>query len=130
MTGAIMVTQGALEQPGTPWDRLRWMTSAMLMGVQQQPEYFLVALQALTSEAVPQALWEKAWQQGQISSEGMRRVIQAGQAAGAVVPGDPSQLGTLFYACIQGLALSMAFRTGMTGAAFPDVDQVLRILKA
>ena len=46
--------QYARVQPGTPWDRLRWLTSQMLRGAKDEPEYEMVVLQALTSSAVPE----------------------------------------------------------------------------
>lgn len=129
MMGAVMSTQGALEQSGSPWERLCWMTSIMMQGVRYQPEYFQVALQAWTSEAVPAELALRVRQQGEIARAAMLKLIEEAQAAGEVVSGDPNQLSSAFYACIQGLAMSAAFMDFKDGS-FPTVDQVMRILKA
>lgn len=128
MDGATLVTQGAQAQPGTPWEQLRWMTTLMLEGVRQQPEYFMLVLQALTSDAAPADVRHKVLSQGANSQRAMIQLIEAGQKAGQVAAGDAAQLATLFYSCIQGLALSDAF-TGPLQASFPSIEQVMRILK-
>lgn len=123
-----MVTEGAHAQPGTPWEKLRWMTAFMLQGVMEQPEYFMVVLQAMTSDAVAAEVREQAFRQGENSRMAMIRLIEQGQLTGEVVAGDPKRLATVFYACIQGLATSVAF-SGPLDMLFPDVEQVMRILK-
>jgi len=58
----------------------------------------------------------------------MIQLIEAGQKTGEVVAGDPIQLATLFYSCIQGLALSETSK-GPLEMTFPTIDQVMRILE-
>ena len=121
--------QYALQQPGTPWDRLHWLVTEILAGAQQEPEAFMVVLQAFTNDTVPQEAREIARQQSEVSHTTLIQLIQEGQAAGQVVAGDPDQLVTAFSWCITGLALDMSFLE-RPASPLPNADNVLRILKA
>src|SRR6266702_1349804 len=101
MKGAIRVLQKALEGPGTPWERIRWMVTQELEGLQHQPEYAMLVLQTLTTES-----------------------------AAEVVQDDPDRLATVYNACITGLAFDILSEHEQYVSNFPDVDSVLRILKA
>ncbi len=72
LQGALELMQRARVQPGTPWDRLRWLTSEILRG---------------------------------------------------------ARLTTAFEWCIQGMVFGMSY-WGLEPARLPDVDSVLRMLKA
>jgi AcrR family transcriptional regulator len=131
MYGVARLAQEALEQPGTPWDRLRWLTAAILPELRhsEQPEYTLLVLHAITNEAVPADVREVALRQSEIMNDVVRRLIADGQAAGEVVAGDPASLAILYLSCIQGLSLGVTF-LGALMSSFPTVDTVLRMLKA
>lgn len=58
------------------------------------------------------------------------QLIVEGQAAGQVVQDDPDRLATLYNACITGLAFDILSEHEQYVSNFPDVDSVLRILKA
>ncbi|HEY3367388.1 MAG TPA: TetR/AcrR family transcriptional regulator [Symbiobacteriaceae bacterium] len=126
--GAMWVAQGAHGQPGTPWDRLHWMLSLMLGGVREQPELFLVMIQAVTSDAVPQPTREMAIRQAAVSREAVVRLIAEGQAAGQVAPGRPEQFAMILLAAIQGLAIGAAADPGLL-PAFPDAGVLLSMFK-
>ncbi|HEX6484492.1 MAG TPA: TetR/AcrR family transcriptional regulator [Ktedonobacteraceae bacterium] len=119
----------ARQQPGTPWDRLHWLVTEILAGAQQEPEAFMVILQAFTNDTVPQEAREIARQQSEVSQATLKQLVQEGQAAGQVVAGDPDQLVTAFSWCLTGLALDMSFLE-RPASPLPDADNVLRILKA
>ena len=121
--------QYARQQPGTPWDRLHWLVTQILDGAQQEPEAFMVILQAFTNDTVPQEAREIARQQSDVSHTILIQLIQEGQAAGQVVAGDPDQLVTVFSWCLTGLALDMSF-LDQPASPLPNADNVLRILKA
>ncbi len=131
LTEAAHLAQSALAQPGTPWERLHWITTQMFPGQQlgRRPDYSLVVLHALTNEDVPQHVREQAAQQGGIIYDAIRQLIIDGQAAGQVVSGDPDQLATLYMSCIQGLVLRATF-LGREKPTFPTVETVLLILRA
>jgi AcrR family transcriptional regulator len=128
MQATIRITRGALTQPGTPWDRIHFMAGHMVFGVRDAPDQFMVVLQALTNETVPEELRAMAWQQAETSRRAVRDLLAEGQQAGQVVAGDPDQLATTFVACIQGLAIRATFLDYLLPYP-PDVETVLRILR-
>jgi AcrR family transcriptional regulator len=137
LNGALGLMQQALEMPGTPWDRLHWFLSQSLQGVQEEPEAFMVVLQALTNDMVPQEAREIAWKQIEASEKAFKQLIIEGQAAGQVVAGNPDQLTTILAWCIQGMALNVGFlnHRPSSGSKYlstglPSADDILRILKA
>jgi len=129
MNGATTVTQKALERPGTPWERLRWLVTQELDGLQHQPEYAMLVLQTLTTESAPEGLREMIQRQSVTHKKMLCRLIVEGQAAGQVVQGDPERLARVYNACISGLAFDIFSAREQYLANFPDVDSVLRILK-
>ncbi len=129
LKGAIELMQRAQQQQGTAWDRLHWLCTEILRGAQREPEAFMVVLQALTNETVPQEARAIALQESKVSQETLKQLIQEGQAAGQVVAGDPDQLVVAFSWCITGLALDRSFLNHPT-PALPTADHILRILKA
>jgi hypothetical protein len=58
------------------------------------------------------------------------QLIVEGQAAGQVVQDNPDRLATLYNACITGLAFDILSEHEQYVSNFPDVDSVLRLLKA
>jgi len=129
LKGALDLMQYAHVQPGTPWDRLRWLTSEMLRGAKDEPEYEMVVLLALTSSAVPEETRRMVFQESQLVHEALKALIVEGQAAGEVVAGDSDLLTTAFEWCIQGMVFGMSYQ-GDEPARLPDVEIVLRLLKA
>jgi AcrR family transcriptional regulator len=130
LSGALDMVQRAMEQAGTPWDRIHWLTSQMLTGLQGQPEIDMVVIHALTNDTVPPEIRELALQLSNMIQDLLKRLIIEGQAAGQVVSGDPDRLATLFGSCIQGLALGRNTFFHNPPFSFPDTEDVLRILRA
>jgi len=128
---AALLVRTALERPGTPWDRLCWITTMMIPATPTAPrsDHALLVIHALTNEDVPPAVRVCATQQGRVIRDAVRRLIVDGQAAHQVVAGDPARLTSLYLACIQGLALRPVL-ADEPPEAFPDVETVLRILGA
>jgi AcrR family transcriptional regulator len=128
--------QGALElmlrtqrQPGTPWDRLNWLISQISQGALEEPEFEMLILQALTSQAVPKELRQYVLRESRSTHEALKQLIVEGQAAGEVVAGDPDLLTTTFEWCIQGMVFGLSYWR-YEATHLPDADTVLRILKA
>lgn len=125
------LAQAALLQPCSPLEKLRWLLQIYLPGMWYKPEYALVILNALNSEATPQEVRELAFEQSKVSLQLYRQLIVEGQEAGEVVQGDPDMLTLAFAACIQGLSsgvLHLPRVLGIDGP--PDPEIVLKILKA
>jgi AcrR family transcriptional regulator len=137
LESSLALMRRAREMPGTPWEHLSWLTTHMLHGAQHQPEAFLVVMQALATEAIPQAARESAWKSSVVSLEAIKQMVIEGQAAGQVVAGDPDHLASVFGWCIQGMALGVGFLNRQPDTmprlpvtSFPEADDILRLLKA
>lgn len=131
MNGILGVAQHAQEMPGTPWERIHWMASRVLAGMQREPEFVMISLQVYTSDAVPEEIRKVVSDLNELHVKTIRRLIEEGQAAGQVVQGDPDKLTTLYGCCMQGLAIGVTFLQETSFVQnIPDVDMFLRILKA
>lgn len=126
--GVSRIAETILEQPGSPWDKLRWITEQTLDGMHRRPEYTLVVLHALTNEAVPAEVREMSMRQSEVMMHAIIHLIRQGQATGQVISGDPRQLAWLYQSCILGLAVGGNLLSDMV-PALPDADMVLRLLK-
>jgi AcrR family transcriptional regulator len=129
LQGALELMQRAQVQPGTPWDRLNWLISQISQGAQEEPEFEMLILQALTSQAVPQEMRQFVLQESLLSHEALKQLIVEGQAAEEVVAGDPDLLTTTFEWCIQGMVFGLSYWR-YEATHLPNADTVLRMLKA
>jgi AcrR family transcriptional regulator len=129
LQGAVALMLRAQAQPGTPWDRLSWLISQISEGAQGEPEFEMLILQALTSQAVPQEMRQMVLQESQSTHEALKQLIIEGQVAGEVVAGDPDLLTTTFEWCIQGMVFGLSY-WGYEAKRLPDVESILRLLKA
>jgi AcrR family transcriptional regulator len=129
LQGALNLMLRAQAQPGTPWVRLSWLISQISEGAQGEPEFEMLILQALTSQAVPQEMRQMVLQESQSTHEALKQLIIEGQVAGEVVAGDPDLLTTTFEWCIQGMVLGFSY-WGYEAKRLPDVESILRLLKA
>ncbi|HZW82503.1 MAG TPA: TetR/AcrR family transcriptional regulator, partial [Candidatus Deferrimicrobium sp.] len=125
---SIMVNAAKL--PGTPLERLKFMTEAIVPGAYEGigPYYFLIVIQAFTSEAVPPEVKEVAAKQGSIYTDILVPLIVEGQQRGEIVEGDPLKLGVAYTSMIQGIAIIKTL--GGDEIPVPAPEMVLRLLKA
>lgn len=128
LNGVTRIAETVLEQPGTPWDKLLWITRETLSGMRRRPEYTLVVLHALTNEAAPAEVRQLAVRQSKVMTRVIIRLIREGQATGQVISGDPVQLAWFYQACILGLAVSGSLPDD-SPPALPSAEMVLRALK-
>jgi AcrR family transcriptional regulator len=129
MQGALALMLRAQRQPGTPWDRLNWLISQISQAAQGEPEFEMLILQALTSQAVPKEMRQFVLQESRSSHEALKQLIVEGQASGEVVAGDPDLLTTTFEWCIQGMVFGLSYWR-YEATHLPDAHTVLRLLKA
>jgi len=127
MNATVEVVQAALEQAGSPLEKLRRFLQWSLPGLWAQPDYSLLILHTLTSDAAPREIREPALQQARLVQEMVRRLVIEGQASGEVVMHDPDTLTLMVLACIQGLTAGAIFMPSQPG---PDPEIVLRMIKA
>ena len=133
---ADRLSQGAsslrlfVDGPGTPREKVHKMLAMMLGTVRSNPEFYVLAIQAISTEGVAPAAAEKVFKEGMAGQEAMARVIAEGQAAGAFKPGDPKQHFALLYAVINGLAIAFTFSRYTRQAPLEvDADTVLRLIE-
>jgi AcrR family transcriptional regulator len=133
--GGVMVTQAALDAKGPPIERLHALCEEMVEGVRDDPEYLLLVIQATTQESLPEDAREPIARLSEQTYQNLTALIRECQAAGQVVGGDPYELTVLYFAVIQGLALSrygMPLRTryGLTQReVFPSAGAVMRLFQ-
>ena len=127
--GGRSVYLQAFARPGTPWERLEWLTETILYGLRRYPETALVVIQAWTNDATPEPLRRTILERSSEGREALIRLIREGQEVGQVVPGDSNQLASLYDACISGLSAT-AFPVDAVPSAWPTAQQILRILRA
>jgi AcrR family transcriptional regulator len=134
--GGVQVTQAALDAEGPPLERLHALCEEMVEGIRDDPEYLLLVIQATTQESLPEAAREPLAGLSEQTYQNVAALIRECQAAGQLVSGDPRELTELYFAVIQGLALSrygMPLRAhyGMTQQEmFPSAGAVMRLFQA
>ena len=129
LQGALELMQRAHALPGTPWERLNWMTAQIMHGSQEEPEFEMLVIQALTNRAVPEDIRAMVLKDSLLSHEALKQQIEEGQAAGQVVAGDADLLTTTFEWCIQGMVFGLSYFDDKS-IRLPSVEMVLRMLKA
>lgn len=131
LQSASDLAQQALQQPCSPLGKLRWLLQLYLPGMWFKPDYGLVILQALNSEATPQEIRELVEEQSARTLQVYRQIIIEGQEVGEIVRGNPAWLTLVFGACLQGLNASVLHQPRALGVEGPpDPEIVLRLLKA
>lgn len=119
--------QQALEMPGTPWDRLHWLVSTRIQGLQEHPEFIMVFHQALTDEATRGRWREAAQKKSDYLIEVLKRLITEGQAMGQIAGDDTDMLVTALRSCLHGLTFSALSQDHAQN--LPDACIILRLLK-
>ncbi len=127
-TSANIIIQ-ASNLPATPWERLKTMTEAIVPAAYQGigPYYFLIVVQAFTSEAVPPQVKELAARQSTLYTEHLVPLIREGQQRGEIAAGDPLQLAVSFTSMIQGIAIEKTL--GGEALPLPTAEIILRLFK-
>jgi AcrR family transcriptional regulator len=137
MTGALAAFDDPAGLDSDPLERLTLITDRMLQGLIIHPEYMLILTQSLVNQDTPPAVGKLLASLGQQVNTHLVKLIEAGQAAGEVAQGNPQELAMIFFAAIQGLAITQ-FTQGMFTKSLPfsptnflpSPATVLRILKA
>lgn len=119
----------AAQLPGTAWERIKAMTEMIVSGAYQGegPYYFLIILQAFTSEAVPEEVKKMTTENSHRYMEVLAPLLEEAVREGEIAPGDPTQLAAAYFSLIQGLAIMQVQGAGSLPP--PDPEIVLRLLK-
>ena len=130
LVSSIVLLEAASQQPCSPLEKLRWLLQIYLEGMWRKPEYSLVVLHALNSEATPKKVQEMALEQSRRSLQTYRQLIIQGQEAGEIVQGDPTMLALALGSCLLGLSSGVRHMTCLLDIKGPpDPEVILRILK-
>ena len=128
LEGSKHVVDLASQQKLSPIDQLHWLTKTILTGLSYDGAYFfLIIVQAFTSDAVPDQVKEMVSSNSSSTFEGILPIILAGQQAGQIVKEDPAKLGSSYFAMIQGISLQQVQQVGTVTA--PDAELILKIFK-
>lgn len=119
--GTVQLFEEARQRPGTAAERLRWLVTQTIDGLTEQPDLFMVIMQAVVSDGVPRKARDQALGFARQVQDLLTAVIRDGQQAGEVTTGDPAQLAMLLGSCIQGLAVSQV----MMGAVPPITETLI-----
>lgn len=119
----------AAQAEGDPLERLRKMTETILSGAfeGESPYYFLMVIQAYTSDSVPQEVKELAKEKQQLYQEYLTPLVVEGQKLGRIAAGDPLAMVTAYLSLIQGLAVIKM--QGGEEIPVPDADILLRLFQ-
>lgn len=129
LEGSNMVTAYAAQQPGSPWEQLRWLTETILSVTKGESAFYnLIVLQAVTSDAVPAAVKDLMATQSQIATRELTKLLIAGQKAGQVVKEDAHTLSAAYFAFVQGVILNRLISND--SGPKPSADIILRFLQA
>jgi AcrR family transcriptional regulator len=136
-TGALAAFDDPAGGDSDPWERLTLITDRMLQGLVIHPEYMLVLTQSLVNQDAPAEVGKLLASLGNQLNTHLLRLIEAGQAAGQVIQGNPQELALTFIATIQGLAITQftqgLFTQSLSSSPIkflPSPATVLRILRA
>jgi AcrR family transcriptional regulator len=124
-----MLVQYLSMRPGTPLERLAWLTQVMVEGVRQHPARMAVMLEALTKEMVAEGVRQMARRSNDQLRAAVQELLAAGQQSGEVAAGDPAAMANLYLSLMNGIATTvLAERPAAPG--FPEVKQILRSFQA
>jgi len=127
MESTLRMGQEATEHPGRPMEKLRWLVRQLVRGLWDSPAYGLVMLDALTSQAVPEAIRDLGLKLALEFQSVLYHLIVEAQEAGEISREDDAmELTVMVGACIEGLTTSRAY----TQDRSPNPDLILRLLKA
>lgn len=119
----------AAESEGDPLERLTLMTETILSGAFQgeSPYYFLMIIQAYTSESVPQTVKDLVKKKDLLYQQYLIPLLIEGQKTGQVAAGDPITMAIAYLSLIQGLAIIKM--QGGEEMSVPSADILLRLFQ-
>lgn len=119
----------AAQAEGDPWERLRALTETILSSAfeGEGPYYFLMVIQAYTSDSVPQEVKDLVKEKEVLYREYLMPLVVEGQKLGRIAAGDPLAMVTAYLSLIQGLAVLKM--QGGEEIPVPGADILLRLFQ-
>ncbi|GIP35091.1 TetR/AcrR family transcriptional regulator [Paenibacillus sp. J2TS4] len=126
--GAGNSVKYAAELQGTAYERIYWLTEALLSPDSIAMQHWrLIILQAATSEAIPDEAKVNSQKKAGKPFEHFVPLLLEGQKAGEIVEEDPMVLAVTYFSVIQGLAITR-IQQGKN-IPFPSTGLVLQFLR-
>ncbi len=127
--GAGETARKASLLPGTPYEKIYWMTEALLSPDSVAMGHWrLIMVQTTTSEAVPEEARRVAKEKIGKPFEHFVPMVAEGQRLGELVAGDPLMLAITYFSMVQGLGITRM--QGSREMPFPDTAMILSFLRA
>lgn len=126
--GAAAMVKNAAELPGTAYQKIYWLTEALLdpQSVVMQ-HWRLIMLQVATSDAVPEAAKQLSEIKMKKPFELFIPMLIDGQNNGTIVQTDPLVLAITYFSFIQGLGITRV--QGGPDIPFPSIELILSFLR-
>lgn len=127
--GAGQSVYWAARLPGTPLQRLTWLTEAYMSPDSPASRHWrLNLLLAAASEAIPEQAIAIARQRRGEPFRHLIPLIVEGQEIGEIVGEDPLMLAITYFSAVQGLGLARIQTDGVEEVPFPSAELILRFL--
>jgi AcrR family transcriptional regulator len=123
--GAGRAVEYAAKLPGTPFERISWLTEAFL--APDSLAMRLILLQTAASEAIPEEAKRIAEEKRGDPFRHFIPLIAEGQRLGEIVDEDPLMLAITYFSCIQGLGIARVQTT--EELPFPKAEVILRFMR-
>ncbi|WP_159881934.1 TetR/AcrR family transcriptional regulator [Paenibacillus puerhi] len=118
----------ASEMPGTPLEKLTWLTEAFLSSDSIAMQHWrLILLQTSTSEAIPEEAKRISKEKAGKPFEHLIPIIIQGQQSGEIRDEDPMLLALTYFSFIQGLGIARLQTSHEL--PFPSAEVVLRFMR-
>lgn len=129
--GAGQSVLWAARLPGTPLQRLTWLTEAYLSPDSLAARHWrLNLLLAVASDALPERAIAIARQRRGEPFRHLIPLIAEGQQLGEIIDEDPLMLAITYFSALQGLGLARIQADGEAAPPFPTAEVILRFLTA
>ncbi|TFE31854.1 TetR/AcrR family transcriptional regulator [Cohnella luojiensis] len=129
LEGSVKVVEMAARQDVSPYEQLKWLTETILKGLADHGAYYyLIIIQAFTSEAVPVEVKRMVSCTSPTAMESLIPIIKAGQQAGQIIQENPVMLAVAYFAMIQGIAMHQV--QNRTIQPILHTDLLLRMFRA
>lgn len=126
--GAGLSVRFAAGMDGTAWERIGWLTEALLGPESLAMQHFrLIQLQTATTEAIPEEAKRIARERIRDPFEHMIPLIIEGQQDMDIMEGDPLELAIAYFSFVQGLAIARL--QSKEQSSFPSPELLLRFMK-
>lgn len=126
--GAGATVMKASRLDGTPYEKIYWMTEALLSPDSIAMKHWrLITIQASTSEAIPEEAKRISREKMKKPFEHMIPILMEGQRIGEIVEEDPLVLAIAYFSMIQGLGITRM--QGSREMPFPTTEMVLSFLR-